>query len=98
MSNKTEKWCGEYRTEYSSMSPEERREIIDHHVKCIDKVVGDAMRKEITNYLNTVFIRLWGSDLEFVAQVLDAYQERVENDKEFAHRHLDPRSFFSPVI
>lgn len=77
------------------MSPEERRDLIDHHVNCIDKVVGDAMRKAITNYLSTVFIRLWGSDLEFVAELLDAYQKHVDDNADFAKKQLDPKKFYS---
>ena len=95
MNVKVEKWFGDFTTEYDKLTPEERREAIEHHVSCIDKVVGDAIRKSITSYLNTVFMRLWGSDLEFVAELLDAYQSKVANDKEFSERHLDPHKFHS---
>ena len=95
MKNKVEKWFGDCAAEYENLSPEEREEAINHHVACLDKVVGDAMRKTITNYMSTVFIRLWGSDLQVVAEILDRYQSVVANDPEFAGRHLDPRKFQS---
>ena len=82
----------ETQSDYEHLSEEEWASTVERHVHQLDRVVTEAMRKAIRDYVVTVFAGAWGPDLKLVGDVLDAFRDHVAN-KDLA-RELDRRTLF----
>ena len=82
----------ETQSDYEHLSEREWNNTVQRHVDQLDRVVTEAMRRAIRDYVVTVFAGAWGADLKLVGDVLDSFRERF-TEKDFI-RELDRRSLF----
>jgi hypothetical protein len=79
-------------SDYEHLTEEEWADTIQRHVDQLDRVVTEAMRTAIRDYVVTVFAGAWGPDLKLVGDVLDTFRDHFA-DKNLA-RELDRRALF----
>ena len=82
----------EEKSDYEHLSEGEWSNTVQRHVDQLDRVVTEAMRKAIRDYVATVFAGAWGPDLKLVGDVLDTFHDHFA-DKDLA-RELDRRTLF----
>ena len=82
----------EPQSDYEHLTEEEWAETVRRHVGQLDRVVTEAMRTAIRDYVVTVFAGAWGPDLKLVGDVLDAFRDH-DADKDLA-RELDRHALF----
>ncbi len=82
-------------SDYDRLSEEEWSDAVQSHVINIDRVVGDAVRKAIREYVVTVFAGAWGKELTFVGEVIDNYRQHF-SEKDLAE-DLERHKLFGPT-
>ena len=82
----------EPQSDYEHLTEEEWAGTVQRHVHQLDRVVTEAMRTAVRDYVVTVFAGAWGSDLKLVGDLLDGFRDHF-SDKDLA-RELDRRTLF----
>jgi hypothetical protein len=82
----------ETQSDYEHLSEAEWNNTVQRHMDQLDRVVTEAMRKAVRDYVVTVFAGAWGADLKLVGDVLDTFRDRFA-EKGIA-RDLDRGTLF----